>query len=270
MIWYFQMANYSPRKGKRVCSFPLANGNLCKGLALSYSNHCKHHSTDSPPQELITEQQNRYSPKSQTVRQRTNVFLSSPQLLDLRHEIALLQAWLQELMDAPVSNFEKQLQVIDRIERLVTNFQRIRLSAQALAQAEDKVRLVVNSTVLIIKELVTDKALRYAIAQRLAELGAQYEVERNAQAGLANVLMQAPGNGNANAPIDNAVLIRPGANASAQALAAARETGDPTPGTETDQDIGSPSQLAPSLDVPGSPSQLAPPNGTPDNSGGGI
>lgn len=184
-------------KGKTYCEYIKPNGEKCKGIALRQSRYCQHHAkgftttqTQSPNDILGINQGNRtprYGGVGSTVRQRLLSNLASPDILDLRQEIALLQAWLQELMDAPVVNFNKQMQIIDRIERLVTNFQRVKLSAHALAQAENKVRLVISNVVLIIKQVVTDKDMRQEIARRLSELGAQYELEREKETLSASV-----------------------------------------------------------------------------------
>lgn len=232
---------------KKLCVYVNAQGIKCKGIALRISSYCQHHvkhdTTLSQATPALQEnQQGRYTSPRESVRVRINNNLASPSLLDLRHEIALLQAWLQELMDAPVTNFEKQLQVIDRIERLVTNFQRVKLSAQALAQAENKVRLVINHVVLIIKGVVTDKEQRQEIARRLSELGAQYEQEQQSATLLSGALGAEPCI-NTQAPVINnnaPVLSQDVESAQAQA----RETRDPGVGQGTDQDIPSPSAEA--------------------------
>jgi hypothetical protein len=175
--------------------------------------------------------------------------LGSTSLLDLRHEIALLQTWLQELMDAPVSRFDKQLQVIDRIERLVTNFQRVRLSAQALAQAENKVRLVINNLVLIIKDVVIDKEQRQEIARRLAAIGQQYETEERSAALGSALITEKPIDTehcintekpiNTQAPNVDVVLIT-AQDTSVAPCVEPRGIGDPGVGEGTEQDIPSP------------------------------
>lgn len=239
------MANINVRQGKRLCSFMYENNVTCKGIALSHSDYCRHHAKEKgiPLQGLTMQQQNRYVVQNDTVRARINNNLASPSLLDLRHEIALLQSWLQELLDAPVVNFEKQLMVIDRIEKLVTNFQRIRLSAAALAQAENKVKLVINNVVLIIKSVVNDKEQRQEIARRLAALGLEYEKKQEADTlGLGlGINTEAPINTEPLAVDTLADAINTPGLAQADAARGARGTGDPAPGKETEQDIPSPS-----------------------------
>lgn len=234
------MAHAQGISNKRLCTYAYSDSRTCKGIALSNSNYCRHHATavNTPSLSTTNGVQNRYAPKSETVRARMYTNLNAPNVLDLRQEIALLQAWLQELMDAPVVNFEKQLQIIDRIERLTTNFQRIRLSAQALAQAENKVKLIINNVVVIIKAVVHDKEERQEIARRLAALGQQYETEQQSAA-LSAVLITEPTMQEQpiNSPINNAATQ---AQAQAQAQAGAQETGDPGVGKETEQDIPSP------------------------------
>lgn len=244
------MSNINVRVNKRLCTYLYPDNKKCNCIALTASDYCRHHA----PKEiiaarLISQAQNRYSSKNLSVRQALNTNLASPSLLDLRHEIALLQAWLQELMDAPVSNFEKQLQVIDRIEKLVTNFQRIRLSAQALAQAENKVRLVINNVVLILKDVVTDKEQRQEIARRLAALGQQYETEQQSAA-LNSVLIQEEASPNMQEQPINCINTQAQEHASARAQAQAGESGDPAPGKETEQDIAPPCPDAPSTENP--------------------
>ena len=228
---------------KVLCSYVNANNIKCKAIALSKSLYCRHHvKYDTSLKALDTNQENqkaRYTSPRESVRERININLASPSLLDLRHEIALLQAWLQELMDAPVTHFDKQLQVIDRIERLVTNFQRVKLSAQALAQAENKVKLVINNVVLIIKGVVTDKEQRQEIARRLAELGNAYDANQDAVTLGAGIGMPDFIN-TQQAPINNSPPVL--SQAPVSAVPQAARTGDPGAGTGTESEIPSPCQ----------------------------
>jgi len=236
---------------KVICTYTNKDNVKCKGIALRKSLYCQHHVKYDTTLTNVSlnqgNQSNRYTSAKETVRARINNNLMSPQLLDLRHEIALLQSWLQELMDAPVTHFDKQLAVIDRIEKLVTNFQRVKLSAQALAQAENKVKLVINNVVLIIKAVVIDKAQRVEIARRLAELGNAYEKQQEAEA-LSGLLIQ-PITGaqepiNTNEPVINTQAQGIAANEQ-DARASASETGEPGVGNDAEQDIPSPRAEAP-------------------------
>lgn len=250
------MEKIIPYHSQAKCQYINPQGKKCNCISSLNSLYCRHHVKEIsiPSNSNISAlnnssvTQSRYNPKSVTVRECMNNNLASPSQLDMRHEIALLQAWLQELMDAPVSNFDKQLQVIDRIEKLVTNFQRIRLSAQALAQAEHKVKLVINNVVLIIKDVVTDKEERAEIARRLAELGNAYEQQQQSAALASSVLIQEE-------PINAQGLALNSINTPTQAQehaaqAPAQESGDPAPGTETAKDIPSPCPDASSTDIP--------------------
>jgi hypothetical protein len=248
------VSNLKAYEGKRLCNHLYEDGITCKCLALSYSDKCRHHhKTEDVLPDLTEHQQSRYTSANQTVRQRINSNLASPTLLDLRHEIALLQNWLQELLDSPVKNFDKQLQVIDRIERLVTNFQRVRLSAQALAQAENKVRLVINNLVLIIKDVVTNKEQRQEIARRISELGNEYESR------LQDALLK----GNTEDLLIQDVSV-PGLSINTSATQAptqdtapstVHETGGPGRGDGIDSEIPSPCPDASSLVPPEIPSK---------------
>lgn len=166
---------------QRKCIKIKKNGENCKAIALVGSEYCRMHSRLTPLQRLQKKEERalginsinkaRYNPKQVTVRDAYNANLQSPTLLNLHDEVALLQARLQELLASPVSKIELQLQVVDRIERLITSIKKIELTSQALKQAENKVTLVINKVALIINNAVKDRAVKQAIAKELYKLG---------------------------------------------------------------------------------------------------
>ncbi len=166
----------------------------CGNIALTGSDYCRMHTNLTPLQRIekkleakqkrssimsVDNNSARYLPAQLSVREAYETNLRSVTLLDMRQEIALLQARLQQLLDSPVDNLEKQLQVIDRIEKMITSITRLELSAQALRQAEEKVRLVINKVAVVINRTVTDKDAKRTIARALFELGTSVE-SRNA------------------------------------------------------------------------------------------
>lgn len=237
------MGNIKAYSLQRKCKGKSKDNNDCKGIALIGQDYCKHHAIASITlREINSDIKSRYEPRVQTVREHVNSNLASPHLLDMRHEVALLQALLQQLLDAPVGNLDKQLQVIDRLDRLVTNIQRVELNAKAISQAENKTRLVINKFAVVINSVVTDKALKLAIARALSAVGLEHEKQSAAEqeAAAASAI-------NTEQPIrteqaqEQAQLIA-AAQEQGTSTGAGAETGDTAPGMEKEQDIVPPSQ----------------------------
>lgn len=237
---------------QRICKGVTKNNTKCKMIALIASDYCLHHSNITKEQRLSLKAQRqslapinkinsqRYEPKIETVRMRMNINLAAPGLLDLRQEVALLQALLQNLLDAPIIDYAKQLQVIDRIEKLVGQIKTQERADAVQKSAEQKVQLVINNLALVINELVLDKALRLAIAQRLAEVGQQ---ELSAAPLDTEAIQEAPINTEVHSNDFINSSVQPGQE---QQQAARAQSGDPAGDKEIEQDIPAPPVLAPS------------------------
>jgi hypothetical protein len=162
----------------------------CKSIAVTGSMYCRHHcglsKVNREKRKLETRSAReiapisafnkpRYEPSATTVKEYYRSNMQSPGILNLRNEVALLQARLQELLEAPISKLELQLQVIDRIEKLINTITRLELSAQAMKKAEEKVSLVINKIAIVINTTVKDRDTRRAIAKALLESGINTE-----------------------------------------------------------------------------------------------
>jgi hypothetical protein len=234
------MSNTKAYAIQRKCKGKNKDNSNCKGIALIGQDYCKHHALTSISMSAFnTVNTQRYNPRCASVREHVNNNLGSANLLDLRQEVALLQALLQQLLDAPINNLDKQLQVIDRIDRLVANIQRAELSAKAIAQAQNKTRLVINKVAVVINTLVNDKALKLAIARALSDVGYEHEKQSAAeQEAAATSAINTEQPINAEAAATSAGLIA-AAQEQQQAPGAGAETGDTAPGNGIEQDIPS-------------------------------
>lgn len=263
------MANINVNKDKRKCIKVLGENKKCNCIAIIGSDYCRHHSNldlltrkalkaqaqlSVEPKLIDNINKSRYQPAIQSVRERMNINIASPHLLDLRSEVALLQALEQNLLDAPVVNYEKQLQIIDRIERCIHHI-KTHERADAIAKtAEQKVQVTINQLAIIINEEITDKALRVKIAQRLADFGikqeraaltpgfTESETVINNQEPLINNATESESL--INNPVQGASIINNLQEPSqVDQQAHARGIGDPAPGSGIEQDIPSPRVL---------------------------
>lgn len=248
---------------QRLCAHVRKNNVQCKAIAVVGSEFCRSHSGLSAVQRLQRKQAMQalapgdaqaqaYAPAATSVRAYYEQHLNAPGLMTLQNEVALLKARLQELLDAPINNLAVQLQVIARIESLINSVNRINNDTRSVQAAERKVSLVINKIALVINNVVTDRALRTAIARALAEAGViNNEAEAETLPETRNVEEQTR---NAHV-INNQVLREPVINTDEETAASrTRRVGE---GDTFTQDIGSlpaPANFEIKIQDPGAPS----------------
>ncbi len=172
---------------QRLCKAKTRKGSKCGNIALVGLDYCRFHTTTPKAKRLELKQQQaiaqgkpirpRYTMETTTQRKVYHQNLANPQLLDLSNEVALLQGLLQDLINKAqlptanqTGNLTLQLQVIDRLEKLVSSINRKDAQLRADERADERVKLVVNKVAIVINNIVKDASTRQAIAKELLHL----------------------------------------------------------------------------------------------------
>jgi hypothetical protein len=180
---------------QRICKSTKKNGSACKGIAITGSEYCRFHSNLPSIKRLQKDfysHPERYKLPTTFQEYLYKKNLNQPTIFNLSNEVALLQTYLQVLIDdgkkqkkeaspsdnsgtQSIPNLALQLIIVDKLGRLTETLKRIEAQDKYFNQARQTIGVVLQRIVIIMDKYIPDKNLKSLIAQELYKVGLDEE-----------------------------------------------------------------------------------------------